>query len=249
MAEGVELLLVPGEHGRFPLSMLSPEEVERLANGDFASRDMRVVPDFFHEIRNLEFLLNGRKSDEGLIGSSAVLNDSTGGFNFLYVTKANVANSYYGNGLLNQMVDEIARIAQENSIPVVLRTSDERVHRKYAKSHDIYTVIGSYYVHGFGFQQKGTRMEMFSGARKLFGNVIAPYVAAKEPTVVPIHGETQLIYSPPHRVIGVHYSEKDRANSLRLHPFARIALGLDKPEGMEAQNGQYTSVHPSPSMR
>jgi hypothetical protein len=231
MADGVELLLVPGVQGRFPLNALSPEEVEMLANEDFASRNMHVVPGFFQDIINLEFLLNGQQSDERLVGSSTVLNDSVDGFNFLYVTKANVAVSYHGNGLLNQMVEGIARIAEDKKIPVVLRTSSPRVRRKYSKSHDIYTLIEDYSIHGFGFQQKGTKNENFQRARELFANSIAPYVAAKPQTVVPKQGRTAIV----DEISGPMDYEHEMEHMMDIHHFAR----RESPFYVEPRGGRY----------
>lgn len=227
MGDIVQLHVLPAEQGWFPsgvpLSML-----EQLAQDDFATRGMKVVQGFFkhgHPLYpyGIDFLLIGQKEDSELVGSLIVEKDSVDGFGFLYVTKANVALSYHGNGLLNKMIVDVGRIAEERGVPVVLRTSDERASKKYAKSHDIFTRINGYYVHGFGFQNKGTRIERFHGARKLFANKIAPYVATKPPTVVPIKEQVAM---PDVYIAKVADQAVERAHYLNMHPFAKKALGL-----------------------
>ena len=248
MADSVKLHLLPAEQGWFPREV-SLSELERLAQDDFATRDMTVVPEFFekgHPLspHNLTFLLIGKNPNSELASSSIVENDSVDGFNFLYVTKANVALSYYGNGLLNHMVEDIARIAEERGIPVVLRTSDVRVSRKYAKPHDIFTRIGGYYIHGFGFQQKSTRIEIFQGARELFANKIAPYVALKTPTVVP--KDRQAVIADAYIPRKIDEPQK-RARYLETHPFAKTALGLypgQRENLLEIGNPISMAAHP-----
>ena len=185
---GVEFEILESENGMFSAGM-PIGDLERLAQDDFAVRGMKVVEGFFvpghkNSPNNLAFLVLGNGTGNGnLISDTIVEVDSGGGTDFLYATKANVAPPYHGNGLLKKTIEKAMQEANQMGLPLVLRTSDQRVSKKYAKSHDIYTVIDGYAIHGFGFQKKGTRVELFPNARKVFALEIAPYVAAKPPTV------------------------------------------------------------------
>ena len=228
MGDGVKLQVLLAENGWFP-GGVPLASLEDLMQQDFARRDMKVVPEFFQPGHLLapkpDFLLIGRNGIEGLASASIVENDSTQGYNFLYVTKANVNSAYYGNGLLNEMVKFAAKIAASRGVPAVLRTSDERVSRKYSKSSDIRMQIGDYYIHGFGFQKPGSRMEEFQDARNLFLGIIAPYVAAKPATVIPINRDYQSIGGAGAMLVDELH---ERRLYLERHPFAARELGLPK---------------------
>lgn len=113
------------------------------------------------------------------------------GFEFVYYDKIAVAPPYQGNGVMKSLIrksrEEITGNAENDGrlMPSILRTSDEKISKRYESSSDISVKVGSYYIHGFGFLDK-YKNPLFEYAVKKF-NEAAYFVAAKPPTVVPLN--------------------------------------------------------------
>jgi hypothetical protein len=220
MSGDVSLNLVEASGGWFPRE-IHVSELESLAQRAFATRDMLIVQGFFerghpNSPQSLRQIVIGKDPEGKLAMGSLVEEDSISGFPFKYVNKAMVDIPFQGNGYLADMMAEIMKMG----VPVALRTSDEEISSKYARSSDIHTFREGYYIHGFGFIQKednkdgvyfsGPKPEKFSGSRRLFHDIIAPYIARKPATVVPMIEDV-----PPKGY------DPTKAHYLRLHPFAK----------------------------
>ncbi|MAG91971.1 hypothetical protein CMO83_04815 [Candidatus Woesearchaeota archaeon] len=177
-----------------------------LVDREFFQRNNPLSP------TRLEALVIGGAANGEMASNSMVEDYIVDGIRFKYVNKASVAPPHNGNGLLVDMMDEVIAYAQamNPNIPVVVRTSVKEISQgHYAEIDDIRTERDGYYIHGFGFLERGTGKERFEGARSAFLDKIAPYIAAKPSTV--------------------HSIGSDRARSLLLHPFALRQGYIVKP--------------------
>lgn len=184
--------------------------LEALLNSSFGVRNLRVVDGFLSpdldnrlchlvkaerkgsKVLGIPFPFLAHSEDAGvLIGTYETAET---GFEFVYYDKIAVAPLYQGNGVMKSMIRKSRKEITGNSendgsiLPSILRTSDEKVSKKYESSSDICIKVGEYYIHGFGFLDKHKR-PLFEDAAQKF-NEAAYLVAAKPPTVVPISAST-----------------------------------------------------------
>lgn len=178
---------------RFPKE-LPPSELEEKMQEAFATRAMVVVNDYFIQgsdsyPQNLSFFVFGRDGNNGnnLVSGLIATKEEVENFNFTYYDKIFVVPDYEGNGLMKTMIKLARGISYGNRTicPAMLRTSSSKLDKKYSELSDIRIEIGDYYLHGFGFLDKESREELFTGAKVKF-ETMAKYVASKQKTVVPL---------------------------------------------------------------
>lgn len=188
---------LPQYPNKFP-EELPPSELEKKMNQSFKTRGMEVLHGYFVEgtpyyPQNLSFFVYARKGwlkglASGLIATEEKYEDGNGTFIFTYYDKIFVTPPHRGNGLMADMI-KVARMSHKSSsqgpLPALLRTSDFELNEAYEKLSDMGTKLGEFYIHGFGFLDKGTETELFEGAKDKF-YAAANYIASKKRTVVPI---------------------------------------------------------------
>lgn len=170
----------------FPLGQL--EAVVRRA---FAARGMHVLDEFFKEGKpeypeNLAIFgfATIENYSKRLIASIIATNLDVNGRKVEYISKYAVDPAFQGNHVGKTLFDAIRKNAEEERIPVILRTSDPALDKMYGKASDISVKVDDFYMHGFGFMKTRKSIktwyrktiigEKFNGAENLF------YEAAKQ---------------------------------------------------------------------
>lgn len=112
-------------------------------------------------------------------------------FTFKYLDKLGVISHKQKNGAGRMIIERANAVyfKNEGKIPMALRTSEPEKHKYYSGKSDIPLEIISkdgtkYYVHGFGFRDKGTKEDLFNNASKIFEKEVAPYIIAMPQTIV-----------------------------------------------------------------
>ena len=219
------------ENGWFPKSFASSlDQLADRVRTDFWDEGLGIVPDFFKQgspnaPADLSIVVIGLDEKQNIMGDFIGQSDSYNGFNFTYGTKISVAAEWRGNGQLKNILDRVLQRSLAEGKPVIVRTSRENPHQKYSQYDDVYANLGKFHVHGFGFRYRDLPLkpgiqregaERFKGAVNTFYE-LAPYVAAKPQTAIPM--DQQAANAP---------SAEIRNEYLKIHPFAMRALGYLK---------------------
>jgi hypothetical protein len=154
---------------------------------------MAIVDEYFIEgspmyPKNLSFFVLPYDVDNNnlLVGGSIFTRDHIDNFAFEYACKVGVRDGNEGNGVMSGIFTVAKEVNDgKKKHPIVLRTSIQRADVAYSKVSDKREEIGDFVVHGFGFLDKKTHIELFDCASEKF-LATAKYVVSKPRTVIPI---------------------------------------------------------------
>ena len=188
----VNLATVNGNNGWFPPEV-NLGELEKLVQESFATIGRMVVHEYFIQgaelaPKDISFLVLGHETSTGQLASGLIAREyEFQGIRFMCYDKIFVAPEKMGNGLAGDMISAAMDEGKKRGIPVgVLRTSSERNDGIYGRYSDIDSLkIGDYFMHGFGFLDKSSGIELYDGAKSIFP-MLARHVAEKPQTTIPI---------------------------------------------------------------